>query len=149
MLFRSIDERCIELTRQSAQASGVDIETRRGSLAEPVAGENFNLIVSNPPFVIGNATSLVHRESPLEADSLTAELLSLLPAHLEDGGHAVVLSAWLVTADSEWQTRVEQWLPENCDVWVGLRSTQTVDEYVDFWLADSGHADDEIGRAHV
>lgn len=143
VIATDIDDRCIEMTRQSADASGVDVETRSGSLADPVANERFNLIVSNPPFVIGNATSLVHRESPLEADSLTAALLNILPAHLDDGGHAVVLSAWLVTGETEWQTRVEQWLPEDCDVWVGLRSTQTVADYVDFWLADAGHSGDQ------
>lgn len=137
-----IDERCLEFTRQSAQASGVHVETRLGSLAEPVTGETFDLIISNPPFVIGNATELVHRESPREADALTAELLQTLPTHLVDGGLAIMLTAWLVTEHQDWQERIEEWLPADCDVWVGLRSTQPVTDYVETWLADAGRAGD-------
>lgn len=146
VIATDIDERCLEMTRQSADATGVRVETRRGSLAEPVEGELFNLIVSNPPFVIGDTTQLVHRQSPRHADELTAELLDVLPTHLEEEGLAIVLTAWLVPDGHEWSARIEQWLPADCDTWVGLRSMQSVDQYVDFWLEDAGFGHDTAAR---
>ena len=142
-----IDSRCLEITAASARLTGVHVETRLGSLAEPVAGETFDLIISNPPFVMGGATSLTHRESPRVADALSAELLETLPAHLTENGLAVMLTAWLVTDTQSWDERIASWLPVGCDVWVGLRSTQTLDDYVDTWLADAGRKDDAALRA--
>lgn len=147
VIATDIDQRCLDFTEQSAALSGVSIETRLGSLAEPVTGELFDLIVSNPPFVMGGATNLVHRESPRTADGLTQELLDTLPSHLEENGLAVMLTAWLVTAEASWDERIEQWLPEGCDAWVGLRSTQSISDYVDTWLADAGRAGDHALRA--
>ena len=48
-----VSERALRFTRLNALLNGVDgIETRPGALFEPVAGEQFDRIVSNPPFVI-------------------------------------------------------------------------------------------------
>ncbi len=48
-----ISERALRLAALNAELNGVEgIEFRLGSLFEPVAGEAFDHIVSNPPFVI-------------------------------------------------------------------------------------------------
>ena len=142
-----IDARCLDFTQLSAAESGVQVETRLGSLTEPVSGERFDLIVSNPPFVIGQATSLVHRESPLPADGLTEQLLKLLPNHLNPDGLAVLLTSWLETSSQSWEERIEAWLPAGVDVWIGLRDSLTPAAYIDVWLRDAGLAEDEITRA--
>ena len=41
------------LAAATARLNGMSWDLRRGSLFEPVAGERFDLIVSNPPFVVG------------------------------------------------------------------------------------------------
>ena len=45
-----------------------------GSLFEPVAGERFDLVVTNPPFVVSPATDerLVYRDSGLPGDEMVA-----------------------------------------------------------------------------
>ena len=58
VIATDIDEHALELTRQTAQINNLDIETRLGSLATPVAEEKFDLIISNPPFVMGQITDL-------------------------------------------------------------------------------------------
>lgn len=44
--------RALRLAAMTAALNGVDVELLAGSLLEPVAGREFDLIVSNPPFVI-------------------------------------------------------------------------------------------------
>jgi release factor glutamine methyltransferase len=41
----------LEVARRNAARLGLDVEFRRGRWFEPVAGERFDLIVSNPPYV--------------------------------------------------------------------------------------------------
>jgi methylase of polypeptide subunit release factors len=137
-----IDERALQFTSTNATANGVNIDAREGSLFEPVRGERFDLIVSNPPFVIGGVTELVHRESPFAADGLTRELLKQLPDHLNSHGMALFLTAWLVEDLEQPFERIEQWLPESGICWVGLRDIQFVEDYVETWLRDAGKADD-------
>ncbi|HOT34263.1 MAG TPA: methyltransferase, partial [Rhodoglobus sp.] len=53
VIATDISERALELARFNAALNGfANIEFRLGSLFEPVAGERFGHVVSNPPFVI-------------------------------------------------------------------------------------------------
>lgn len=144
VIATDIDPRCLELTQKTAKLNDLTIETRLGSFAQPVAGELFDLIIANPPFVMGNVTSLTHRESPRPADNLTAELLQTLPTHLNPGGLMVMVTAWLERDGLTWEDAITQWLPRDCNVWVGLRDLQNIDAYVDTWLADAGLTDPQI-----
>ena len=54
------DERALAYARFNAALAGVALDLRAGSMLEPVRGETFDLVVSNPPFVItprGGATA--------------------------------------------------------------------------------------------
>ncbi|MEY4348034.1 MAG: hypothetical protein RIS43_453 [Actinomycetota bacterium] len=143
VIATDIDPRSIEFTQQPAKLNNVAIEMRLGSMFEPVRNETFDLIVSNPPFVLGGATHLTHRESPFAADALTENLLRELPTFLAPEGIAIVLATWLVTTD-DWQDRISEWLPENVGVWVALRDLQDVDSYVATWMADAGIDDEKV-----
>ena len=44
----------LALAAATARLNGMSWDLRPGSLFEPVAGERFDLIVSNPPFVVGS-----------------------------------------------------------------------------------------------
>lgn len=113
------------------------IEFRQGSLLEPVAGQRFDLIVSNPPFVIGGVGH-IHRDSPVEADGLTRDLLHALPAHLNAHGRAMVLASWLHPRGGDWQQRVESWLPRSgVSAWVAQREVLDLDAYVEVWGDDA------------
>ena len=138
-----IDERALSLTQESAQLNGLNIETRRGSLCEPVKNEKFDLIISNPPFVIGGVTHLTHRESPLPADDLTRVLLEEIPQHLTDNGIAVMLVTWLITSE-DWRDRFADWLPTDVGAWIALRDALSVEEYVSTWMHDAGITDSSV-----
>jgi hypothetical protein len=110
----------LAFTRFNALLNGVaGVETREGDLLEPVAGERFDLIVSNPPHVVSPDADLVYRDSGLEGDALAERLVRELPTHLEDGGCAHVLLSWAHGADERPSTAVERWLEgSGCDALV-------------------------------
>ncbi len=81
MVATDISERALRFTRLNALVNGVDgIETRLGSLFEPVAGETFDRVASNPPFVItprvAGVPAYEYRDGGMEGDSLVAAVIS-------------------------------------------------------------------------
>ena len=64
---------------------------------DPVAGEQFDLIVSNPPFVIGDGTTrFSYRDSGLAGDGIGRALVEGARNHLRPGGTAQLLANWMV-----------------------------------------------------
>ena len=87
-----VNPRALAFTELNAALSGIDnVETRRGSLFEPVAGEQFDLIVCNPPFVVSPERRWTYRDGSLEGDELSAQVVRETAAHLADGGFATML----------------------------------------------------------
>lgn len=136
------NERALALATATARASGQSWDLRRGSLFAPVAGERFDLIVSNPPFVIGSGSQdYIYRDSGVRADGLCAQLIAEVPAHLNPGGIATVLANWVVTDRDDWAARPRQWLEHTgLDAWVVQRELADPVSYVSLWLADAGES---------
>lgn len=134
----------------NAPALGVDAaatsahrpwDLREGSLLEPVARETFDLIVSNPPFVITppGAPAFEYRDGGLERDGVVRALITGVGAALEPGGVAQFLGNWEIHGD--WRERLEQWLDEAevaLDAWVVQRDALDAAEYAETWLRDAG-----------
>jgi methylase of polypeptide subunit release factors len=96
-----------------------NIEFRLGSLFEPVAGETFDLIVSNPPFLIVPPTDLVAVASRFEGDRLVESLVRAAPAHLSEGGYLCLMGSWHHRTPEDWSERPLSWLEgSGCDVWL-------------------------------
>jgi methylase of polypeptide subunit release factors len=136
-----VNARALAMARLTAQLAEVDVDVRDGDLFEPVAGERFDLVVSNPPFVVSPATGerLVYRDSGLPGDELVRRLLTTVPDHLSPGGRAQVLANWVHAHDRPWQDRLAGWLSgTGCDAWVLQREVADVAEYAELWLKDAG-----------
>ncbi|GAB2960912.1 methyltransferase [Nonomuraea fastidiosa] len=136
-----VNPRAIELARLSWKLSGIsEVDARVGSMYEPVEGERFDLVVSNPPFVIAprRAGRLTYRESGASGDDFCRDLIRRTPAFLNPGGQAHFLANWLHVAGEDWCDRVGGWLRETgCDAWVVQRDVQDPAEYVELWLRDA------------
>lgn len=65
------------------------IEVRRGDLFEPVAGERFDVILFNPPFVIGEPRT--DRDRAWRATDLAQRFAEGLSRHLKPGGAGLLL----------------------------------------------------------
>ena len=135
-----VNPRALWVTRLNAALNEVSIDVREGSFFEPLAGERFDLIATNPPFVISPATGerLVYRDSGLPGDRVVEDIVRTAPAHLTEGGVCQVLANWSVVAGTPWDERLAQWLSEDSDALVIQREVIDPSEYVEMWLKDEG-----------
>ncbi|WP_404804755.1 DUF7059 domain-containing protein [Microbispora sitophila] len=134
-----VNRRALRLARLSWGLSGVaGVEAREGSMYDPVDDERFDLVVSNPPFVIAPEARYTYREAGRRGDEFCRDLVRRTPRHLAQGGQARFLANWLHVKGEDWQDRVGGWLTETgCDGWAVQRDVQDPAEYVELWLRDS------------
>ncbi len=134
-----LSRRALQLAGLTAALSGVPLELRAGDLLEPVAGESFDLVVSNPPFVIGAPDRRTYRDSGLPLDTVGARLAGEAPSLLTPGGTLVMLANWVHRDGADWAERVAGWLPATgFDALVVQREVLDPASYVGTWLADAG-----------
>ena len=99
-----VNSRAVECAALGARLNGLALDLRLRSLFEPVAGETFDLIVANPPFVVSPDSEFVYRDSVLPGDAICREVVRGAAAHLRPGGFATVLCNWICRApDETWQ----------------------------------------------
>lgn len=125
------------------------ISLRLGSLLEPVAGETFDLVVSNPPFVItprslgeAAADQFTYRDGGLPGDDIVASLVRELPSVLAPAGTAQLLGNWEVTAGTAWQERPQSWAGPDVDAWFIQRELVGPEQYAETWLRDASESRD-------
>jgi hypothetical protein len=119
------------------------VELRQGDLFAPVAEDGFDLISTNPPYVIAPPSTgprLTYREGNLAGDGLVERIVRRGPDHLNSGGTLSVLGNWAHLAGSDWQERLAGWVPAGCDAQVVQRELLDPCEYAEIWLADAGLA---------
>jgi methylase of polypeptide subunit release factors len=136
-----VNRRALWIAGLNAELNQVDLDIREGSFFEPVAGERFALVVTNPPFVISPATGerLVYRDSGLPGDRAVEHIVRGLPEHLAPGGTGQVLANWSILRDVPWDERLAGWVEDSgCDAWVVQREVLDPAEYVELWLKDAG-----------
>ena len=149
-----ISARALEIAALNAELNDIhNIEFRLGSLFEPVAGERFDQIISNPPFVITPRTADVpsyeYRDGGMVGDALVAAVIDGVAAHLEEGGIAQLLGNWEYgtagadgmadPASTDGLQRVSGWVASTgLDAWVVERETQDVALYSETWIRDGG-----------
>jgi methylase of polypeptide subunit release factors len=139
-----ISTRALEFARFNAVLNGLHWEVVEGSMLDPVAGQRFGLIVSNPPFVITPRSPDVplfeYRDGGQSGDSIVADLVRSIGDHLEPGGVAQFLGNWEVVGDTDWRERVRGWVTgTGLDAWIVQRDVQDPAEYAETWSRDGGH----------
>lgn len=141
-----ISERALAFARLNAHLNGVDgVEERTGSLFAPVAGERFDRIVSNPPFVITPRAKGVpayeYRDGGLIGDALVEQVVAGVGPHLEPGGAAQMLANWETRDGVAGLDRVRAWVaasPVRLDAWVIEREELDPIRYAEMWIRDGG-----------
>jgi methylase of polypeptide subunit release factors len=118
------------------------VSLRRGSLLEPVAGERFDLVVSNPPFVITPRTdsqneAYTYRDGGLAGDAIVETLVRELPGVLTPGGVAQLLGNWEITEGTPWDRRIRSFVPAGVDAWIIQREQLSPVQYAETWLRDA------------
>lgn len=140
-----VSARALAFARLNAALAGARLDLRHGSLLEPVAGERFDLVVSNPPFVITPRTlgsglaRYTYRDGGRAGDALVRDLVEGLGEVLAPGGIAQLLGSWEHRRSEDWRERVAGWLSASgLDGWVVQREVADPGEYAETWLRDGG-----------
>ncbi|MBF4461817.1 MULTISPECIES: methyltransferase [unclassified Rathayibacter] len=160
-----ISQRALTLAAFTAALNQIDtIEFRLGSLYEPVAGERFDHIVSNPPFVITPRAEGIpayeYRDGGLEGDEIVRQVILGAAEHLVPGGVAQLLGNWEYREGADAFDRIADWLDgpgiqavevepagrnvrragavSPLDVWIVERERQDPAVYAETWIRDGG-----------
>ena len=150
-----LNQRAIALATLTVELNGLEhVSVRLGDRFDPVPAEQFDLIVSNPPYVISPSRRYLFRDSGLPVDELCRSIVQAAPAHLSTGGHCQLLGSWAHVEGEDWRERLGSWFAETgCDAYVlerealdpaahaasWLRQTEQAGAWPDFedWMADS------------
>jgi release factor glutamine methyltransferase len=101
-----ISRRALLATRLNARLNGVAVRTARGDLFEAVPGERFDLIVSNPPYLVSASDELPHRGSSRAWDAGTSgrafldRICEQAEHHLTPGGVLLLVHSSLCSEQS-------------------------------------------------
>ncbi|WP_416446733.1 methyltransferase [Leucobacter sp. HNU] len=147
-----ISERALALARANARLNGLAdrIEFRRGDLFAPVAGDRFDLVLSNPPFVITprepGAPVYEYRDGGRTGDELAADVVRAAPEHLRTGGTALCLANWESPWGENGLERVRGWIEDASErlgddslaAWVIERDRVLPVQYAETWARDGG-----------
>jgi hypothetical protein len=136
-----LSHRALGFAAFNAALAGVGLDLREGSMLEPVTGERFDLVVSNPPFVISppGFHRFEYRDGGRTGDALVADLVGGLGSVLAPGGTAELLGNWEHRRGQPWTERVGAWLDASgLDGWVVQREVLDPAEYAELWLRDGG-----------
>ena len=124
----------------NAALNDVGLDLRLGSLTAPVAGERFDVVSANPPYVIGLDGGLVYRDSPLPGDGVSELVVRALPDLLRPDGWATTTLSWAGTDG----TRPRQWLgPAAVESWLLTGRRLGAMEHALAWV---GTGDDPTAR---
>ncbi len=126
-----VNPRAVDFGRRSAALNGVrTVDWREGSWYEPVAGERFDLIACNPPYVVSPDTRFVFRDG----SEATRGVVRGAGAHLRPGGLAHLLVNWVHPAD-DWAGPLRGWIPAGCDALVVHHASMRPRQYAETWAS--------------
>lgn len=145
-----VSDRAAGFAAASAALNGADVEVLTGDWFGPVAGRRFDLVLANPPFVVGEGrVDHTYRDSGLDLDGASELVVRGAPEHLTPGGTAALLASWVHRDEESWQARVASWLPaDGVGAWVLQRDVADPALYVGTWLRDEG-LDPRVGEGRA
>lgn len=155
VIATDLSPRACAFARFNAALNDVQIDVREGSLFEPVAGETFDLIVSNPPFVITPDSLredglVTYRDGGRAGDTLVRDVVHGAIAHVTPNGRAFLLGNWEVREGEGWDSHPRTWLKNQpAHAWVIERESLSPTEYIEMWMRDNAASMQNLGdREH-
>jgi hypothetical protein len=141
--------RAVQIATFNAKLNGMShVRCLEGDLFEPVQGQAFDLVVTNPPFVISPERRYVYRDGGMEADRLCQKIVRQVPQFLHEGGFCQILCNWAESNSQDWQERLHGWFEgTGCDVWVMRSDTSDAGTYASTWIQHTErHESDQYAR---
>jgi methyltransferase family protein len=145
VLATDVNPRALEFAAFNARLNGISgVEVRPSDTFDALEGERFDLIVSNPPYVISPDVAYSYRDNPLPGHELSRRIVEAAPAFLSEGGFAHLLVSWVQPAD-EWVEPLREWVADTgCDAWLLHYKTEDPLTHAANWLGPL--AEDDVER---
>jgi methylase of polypeptide subunit release factors len=120
VIATDVNPRALAYTELNAALNDLaNVECRQGSLFDPVAGQTFDLITCNAPYVISPEHRWTYRDAGREGDEVSERVVREAASHLAEGGFATLLVSWLAHDEDEPDERVLAWAEATgCDSWI-------------------------------
>jgi Methyltransferase small domain len=138
VLGTDVNERALAFAAFSAALNGcANIEWKAGSFFEPVAGEHYDLITTNPPYVISPESAYAFRDSGMEGDAVSRMVVERAPEFLAEDGFATMLVSWAVRGgeDDDVTAPLKEWVAgTGCDAWLLYYGTDDPVTHAAKWL---------------
>ncbi len=111
-----------------------NIELIEGDWLEPVDQRSFDLLVSNPPYLVSPDDEFTYRDSGMPGGALTERLCQATPGHLDPDGLAILLCSWPHASEDDWAAAPSSWVAETgCDALVLCYETLDPLDYAVSW----------------
>lgn len=120
VIATDINPHATEFAAFNAKLNGRDnIECRTGDLFSPVKDHRFDLILTNPPFVLAPSRQFIYRDNDMLLDEFCRMLAKTAPGFLQDRGCFQMICEWVEAGDEPWHERLGGWFENTgCDAWV-------------------------------
>jgi HemK-related putative methylase len=110
VLAVDIGPRAAAAARCNALLNGIEnVEVRCGHLFAPVAGERFDLLLANPPFVPAPERGPAYHSGGPRGDRVLRQVIGGLGAALRRGGRALIISHLALRADQGVADALRPW----------------------------------------
>ena len=128
-----VSVRAVAFSQFTAELNDIEhMECRSGSLFDPVADEQFDLILCNPPYVISPKSTFVYRDGGTE---VCRAIVRDAAKHLTASGWLEMVVDWPERADEDWRADVRGWFDDACcDAWVLRLYSTDAATYASLWL---------------
>jgi len=115
-----VNARAIEYARFNGLLNRTpDIDWRVGSWFEPLKDERFDVIACNPPYVISPSSQFIYRDSGMQGDSVSEQVVREVGAHLAEGGYGTITVSWATDPQDADALPVRRWVADSrCDAWI-------------------------------
>lgn len=107
VIAADLNPRAVRFAEFNARLNNLShVRCLEGDLFGPVRGSKFDLVVSNPPFVISPETQYIYRDGGMEGDRITRKIVSQVPEFLNEGGYCQILCNWAELRGQDWKDRL-------------------------------------------
>jgi Methyltransferase small domain len=143
-----LNRRAVEVAAFNAALNDVGVEGAIGDLFEPVRGRHFDLVVSNPPFVISPGTRFLFRDSELGGEGISRRIIAGVGELLSERGFCQLTTNWAVIDGVDWRERIElAFGGSGCNAWVLALDVTEPDVYASRWIQQSERTPEAVGAA--